>query len=139
MTRVSEAAKLYVPAGRVWEIVGDFVRIDQWHPAVREATAGADGDLRLRTLETGAGEPLVERLEDFDEEGMAYSYTLISGPLPVRTYKARIQVKKDNEESCTVEWNGAFEPDGVSENEAVEAVRSIYLQGLEHLRFALGG
>lgn len=139
MAQVSEAAKLYVPAGRVWEILGDFVRIDRWHPGVQEATAGSDGTLRLRTLDIGADDPVVERLEDFDEKGMTYSYRLISGPLPVRDYTARIRVKKDNEESCTVEWHGQFAPDGVSADEAVEAVQSVYRQGLEHLRFALGG
>jgi hypothetical protein len=139
MTLVSEAAKLYVPARRVWETIGDFVEVARWHPSVHESEEDWDGAQRLRKLDILAGQPLVERLEDHDDDAMRYSYTIVSGPLPVRDYESTLSVHCDDATSCTVEWNGRFAPDGAPEAEAVELIRGIYRKGLEHLRFTLGG
>ncbi len=37
MAKVSEATKLYVPAGRVWDTIGRFADIDSWHLLVLRA------------------------------------------------------------------------------------------------------
>ncbi len=139
MTRVSESAKLYVPASRVWEVVGDFTAIADWHPGVLHCEEDREGTQVVRKLDVGAETLVVERLEDTDDEAMAYTYSLVSGPLPVRDYQATLQVVADDETSCTLHWSSAFEPDGVSKSEAVAALQAIYRAGLDHLRFKIGG
>jgi len=139
MVQVSEAAKLYIPAERVWEVIDDFTAIDEWHPAVLRCKAGVDGTQTTRELDVAADKPIVERLDSLDEADMTQTYTMLSGPLPVRDYHATLKVNRDDATSCTVEWSSAFEPDGVSAEEAVEIIQNIYRKGLEHLRFRLGG
>ncbi len=139
MPEVSEAAKLYTPAERVWETIGDFKAIDQWHPAVLRCKSGLQGTQTTRELDVAADEPIVERLEEFDEKAMMQTYSILSGPLPVRDYRATLQVRRDDANSSTVEWHGSFEADGVPDEEAVEIVQTIYRKGLDHLRFLLGG
>jgi len=139
MTRVSESAKLYVPASRVWEVVGDFTAIAGWHPGVLNCEEDREGTQVVRRLNVGAEAPVVERLEDSDDEAMSHTYSLVSGPLPVRDYRATLEVVADDETSCTLHWSSAFEPDGVPESEAVAAVQAIYRAGLDHLRFKIGG
>lgn len=139
MARVSEAAKLYVPAERVWETVGEFAGIDRWHPGVLTCEEDSHGTQAVRKLDIGAGAPVVERLSEHDDEAMRYTYVLVEGPLPVREYEATFQVHRDDATSSTIEWSATFEPAGVTPDEAVAAVRDIYRKGLEHLRFILGG
>lgn len=139
MTRVSEAAKLYVPAERVWETIGDFAGIGQWHPGILACEESRHGTQLVRSLDIGAGAPLVERLSEHDDAAMRYAYVLLDGPLPVRAYEAALQVHRDDAASCTVEWNAAFEPAGATPEEAVRVVRAIYRKGLDHLRFTLAG
>jgi hypothetical protein len=139
MPHVSEAAKLYAPAERVWETVRDFTAIDQWHPAVLRCKAGLEGTQTTRELDVAADKPIVERLEEFDEKNMLQSYSILDSPLPVRDYHATLRVRRDDANSCTVEWNGSFEAEGASDEEAVEIIQTIYRKGLDHLRFLLGG
>lgn len=139
MVEVSEAAKLYIPADRVWDVIGDFTAIGEWHPAILGCKTGLDGTQTTRELDVAADKPMVERLESLDEADMTQTYTMLSGPLPVRDYHATLKVNRDDANSCTIEWTGTFAPDGASEEEAVEIIQSIYRKGLEHLRFRLGG
>lgn len=140
MARVSEAAKLYVPADRVWDVVGDFEAIDRWHPAVLGCDAEREGTGRTRRLDIGAGARLVETLEAYDGERMAYRYTLREGPLPIGAMTAELRVKPDDANSCTVEWSAELEPEGeAEEGAAIAAVRDHFRRGLEHLRFTLAG
>ena len=139
MPRVSESAKLYVPAERVWETVQDFAGIADWHPAVLACTEDWEGTQRLRRLDVGAAEPVVERQTESDDNAMRYSYVIERGPLPVRDYEASLAVHADDATSCTVAWEGRFEADGVPESEAVAIIQDIYRKGLEHLRFSLAG
>lgn len=139
MTRVSESTKLYVPADRPWAVIRDFHALDRWHPLAQRCEASFEGTARVRKVEVGADAPLIERLEELDDDSMSQSYALVSGPIPVRDYLAVIRVKADDATSCTIEWSSTFEPDGVSEEDAVATIQNIYRQGLDHLRFTLGG
>lgn len=138
MTRVEESAKLYIPAARVWEVIGDFGAIDRWHPSVLGCTEDWEGTQKRRRLDVGEDEPVVERLDEADDAAMRQAYTFVSGPLPVRDYTAVLQVHADDGNSCTVSWTGAFEPAGVDPDTAVETIRGLYRKGLDHLRFQLG-
>jgi len=138
MARVSESARLYAPAERVWEAIGEFGSIADWHPAVLSCELGSQGTHTVRTLDVGADDPVVERLDVHDPRAMRYTYTLEDGPLPVRDYRAALSVHRDDANSCTVEWNSEFQPTTDDPGEAVEAIRDIYRKGLEHLRFTLG-
>jgi len=140
MARVSEAARLYVPAERVWETVGSFADIDRWHPAVLTSESEAAGTQSERRLDLGADAPLVELLEAHDDERMAYRTRFREGPLPVSEMTAELRVKADDANSCTVEWSAELEPaPGAEEGDAVAALRDHFRRGLEHLRFTLAG
>lgn len=139
MSRVSESAKLYLPAERVWQTVGPFTGIADWHPAVLRCDSGSQGIETERRLDLGDPQPLVERLQAHDDAQMAYCYTTTDGPLPVGQMKAELRVKPDDATSCTVEWSAELEQGDEAEGAAIAAVRDFFRRGLEHLRFSLGG
>jgi hypothetical protein len=139
MPKVSESIKLYTPAERVWEVIGAFGALADWHPLVRGCEEDWEGTRQLRRLTLpDADDKLIERLEEHDDGSRHYTYSITGGPLPLAEYTATIRVNEDDASSCTVEWSGAFEPSGVSEQDAVDLVRSIYRAGLEALKYRLG-
>jgi hypothetical protein len=140
MALVSEAAKLYIPAGRVWRTIGDFGAIDDWHPAVISAERSDSGQTPERRLELGGPSPLVERLERQDDDARTLRTTLVEGPLGLAAMTAELRVNPDDASSCTVEWSAELTPaEGVARDDAVAAVQDFFRRGLEHLRFTLAG
>lgn len=141
MTRavVSESTRIYTPADRVWAWIGDFLSIARWHPRVLTCRQSRSGTQKLRELDIGAEANLVERLERHDDAGMRYSYTIVSGPLPVKDAEGTIWVHADTAWSSTVNWEVSFTPKDVGRQAAVAAVRDHVRAGLDSLRFTLAG
>src|SRR5271155_1191584 len=65
----------------LWKKIGDFCGIADWHPAAEKCVLSADG--KQRTLSLKGGGTIVETLENLDDANHAYTYTIVSGPLPV--------------------------------------------------------
>jgi mxaD protein len=142
MARVSESAKLYVPAGRVWQTIGDFEQIQTWHPAVLGCETDRHGTLPQRRMDLAEAVPQVEQLEEQDDDKLHYRYSFVSGPLPVSEMQAELRVNADDASSCTIEWTAQLHPqDEVQDAEAtaIAALRDFFRRGLEHLRFTLAG
>jgi len=140
MTKVSATTDLAVPAQTVWDVIGGFNAVPDWHPAVAksETTEESGAKVRTLTLVGGAGK-IVERLESVDPGERTYTYSILSGPLPVANYVASIRVReKSNGQGCTIEWSSEFEAAGASEGDAAAAVRGIYEAGFENLKRMFG-
>lgn len=136
MSKVSTKMNLGVPASRVWELIGGFNALQDWHPAV-ERSELEDGGTKRRLHLVGGGE-IVEELKGKDDSGRSYTYTILSSPLPVANYKATIKVDKDTDGNAVVEWSGEFEPVGPAAD-AENVIKSIYDAGLQNLKKMMGG
>jgi len=77
-------------------------------------------------------------LESLNDDSRTYSYTIADSPLPLANYKSTIKVTGEGE-NCTVEWSSDFALAGVSEGEAMEAVRGIYQAGFDNLQKMFDG
>ena len=120
----------------VWEIVGDFCAIKSWHPAVAECEQTTEGDVVFRTLTLKDGGKIKEKLTDKDDTG--YSYEIVEGPLPVKNYKAELEVGEDDEpDRIEIVWKATFDPaDGTSEEDAVKVISSIFNDGVSGIKKA---
>jgi hypothetical protein len=85
------------------------------------------------------GGTIVERLEAKDDKERTYSYSILSGPLPVVNYQATICVREADGGGCTVEWTSDFEASGAPENDATAVIRGIYETGFKNLQAMFGG
>jgi len=140
MTKVSATTELAVPAQTVWDVIGGFNSVSDWHPAIAkcETTEDAGAKVRTMTLAGGAGK-IVERLESASPGERSYTYSILSGPLPVANYVASIRVKdKGDGRGCTIEWSSEFEAAGATESDAATAIRGIYEAGFENLKRMFG-
>ena len=81
MAKVSMSTPLGVSADQVWQLIGGFNTLPDWHPAVEKSELEEAGQVRRLSL-AGGGE-IVERLEKVSDNERVYTYTIESGPLPV--------------------------------------------------------
>jgi hypothetical protein len=132
MTHVQVQGEVGATADAVWAVVGDF-------GGLVEALGGAvdldgDGIGQLRTIKFGST-AVVERLEELDHDAKRITYVILQpGPLPVRDYRATMQLAPAGDSACTLTWFSDFEPEGASEDDAIKAVRGVYDGGIAGLQ-----
>jgi hypothetical protein len=110
----------------LWKKIGDFCGIGSWHPVVEKCVLSADG--KQRTLSLKGGGTLVEALENLDDANHTYTYTIISGPLPVANYHSTIGVSADPKGS-SLKWVGKYDAKGASDADAKKVIDGIYEAG----------
>lgn len=138
MTSVSLKTRIQAPAEKVWQTVGDFNGLPKFVEAATKSSMEGEGVGALRTLTLPDGAEIVEKLESLDDEAKSLSYSILSGPLPVDGYIANMKISAAGAEACELEWSSTFEPKGVSEAEAREAIEGIYNMGFAGLKNIYG-
>lgn len=136
---VQRSADVQASPGEVWEVVGDFCSIADWHPVIETCLIEEAGGVTYRILETDDGGLLREQLIELDDQRLFYTYSILESPLPVQGYRATVSVLEGPEEdTATVVWRSEFIPEGMAESEAAAIMAGIYDAGLEAIqeRFA---
>jgi Polyketide cyclase / dehydrase and lipid transport len=114
----------------LWKKVGDFCGIATWHPAIEKCVLSADG--KQRTLSVKGGGTVVEALEKWDDANRSYTYTILSGPLPVANYHSTISVGADPKGSA-LKWMGKYDAKGVPDAESKKTMDGVYEAGAKSL------
>ena len=140
MSNVDLSTKLPVSADIVWQTIGGFSSIAQWHPAIESSEETSEDGATIRTLALAGGAgTVVEKLETLNDKERSCTYSIVSSPMPLSNYEATLRVRADGPMSCTVEWSSQFDAEGASENDAAAAVRQVYEAGFENLKRMFGG
>ena len=129
--------KLKAPADTVWDLIGGFDALADWQPAVA-ASEMSDGG-RVRRLAMNDGNTIVQTLLWHRADERAYSYSMGESYLPVAEYVSTLAVvEEEGGRGCRVEWTSAFEPVGLSEDEARKVIEEIHGRGLDRLKALFG-
>ena len=128
MEHVARSIHVGRPAAEVWEIVGPFQGLPEWHPAVEASTKEEVEGVEHRRLGLAGGGEILERRIGAD--GMSYAYEILEGPLPVASYRATVAVAEAGG-GAVVTWTSTFEP---TDAEARQVIAGIYEAGLNTLR-----
>ncbi|HET7408694.1 MAG TPA: SRPBCC family protein [Paracoccaceae bacterium] len=123
MASIMRSRAFRATADELWEVIGDFHALADWHPGVERQTAEGD----IRHLDLAGGGVIVERFLGTD--GMSYAYEIVSGPLPVEGYRSVLSVAPAGPGSVVV-WSSTFEP---KVDAAFRLVAGIYEAGLDAL------
>jgi len=136
MSEVSMKTHLDAPADRIWDLVGRFNGLPDWHPMIAKSELEGGGERRVLSLPNGS--KVVEELRDLDDGSHTLVYAIVDSPLPVMNYTATIRVVPDEDNSgCTVEWSSSFDAEG-DPNAAIQAVERLYRSGLDNLQRMFG-
>lgn len=133
MAKVKMETKLVVPANILWDAIGRFGALGDWHPAVEKCLSDGESKGSTRKLSLVGGGSIVERLEHISNKEKLYRYSITDSPLPVAGYTAEIRVKDNGDGTSTVEWSSNFEPKGAKMDEAVKVIQGIYQAGFDNL------
>lgn len=136
MPKVSMKQDLNVSADQLWQMIGHFNVLPDWHPAVEKSELSSAGE--TRTLSLAGGGQIIEKLESADDDSKTYSYSIVDSPLPVKNYVSTIKVSGSGD-NATIEWSSEFDAEGMPENDAMKAIEGVYQAGLDNLKKMFGG
>ena len=116
----------------VWKLVGNFNALDVWHPAIAASTMKGAGTKAgaVRSLTLGNGAKITERLTAYSSVKHSYSYSIITGPLPVKNYASTLTLSPAGEGKTLVRWTSTFDANGASDDEAKKVIEGVYDGGL---------
>jgi hypothetical protein len=136
MIDVKMSQDLNAAPQEVWEVIGGFNALPDFHPMVKASRLEEGGTVRCLTLPDGAR--LWERLLHFDEEKRTYSYSIerFEGlSLPFRNYRSSFTLKDGPKPgTSTLHWQGTAEAaPGARKEDAVAFVEAVYKGGFKGL------
>jgi len=110
----------------LWGAIRDFGDVS-WLPGDPDFESEGEGVGMIRTIRTGPLPTVRERLNEIDEAGRAIHYSVLEGnPMPVRDYRGSMQALDLGQGRSRLVWSSTWEPEGVSEADAVKVVSAIY-------------
>lgn len=139
---VKTSQELDFPAAAVWNLIAGFNTLPDYHAAVPESRTSKGGIVRHLTISEDAGGGIVvERLVNFDDEAMTFSYKiieLIGSPMSFRNYQAWVKLESTGRNSCRLHWNSSFNVEGASKEEGEELALVIYQGCYDGINRVLG-
>jgi hypothetical protein len=119
----------------IWEMVGEFCSIKDWHPLVADCKEAKEEGGTFRTLTLKNGGSIKEKLISSDDT--SYSYEIVESPLPVKNYQAKLWVEEDEREPdrrTTIHWDATFDANGAADADAEKTIADIFLAGLKNIK-----
>jgi hypothetical protein len=129
---IKRTAQFGATAREVWEVIGGFFTIHEWHPDISEThilPTQTSTRQQRRKLTFPGQDPTTEELDFLDNDNFHYRYHWYEGSWgeAVKNYKASIQVfPGDLDKSCTVVWASTFD-------HPTDAISEFYLNGFRAL------
>lgn len=123
----------------LWEKVGGWCAIKDWHPAVANCEESKEGDDTYRTLTLKNGGKIKEKL--VDTGSTSYRYAITESPLPVKNYEAQFSVTPDDDDldEINVVWSATYDAaDGKEDKEARSTIDGIFKDGIESIKAKYG-
>ncbi len=129
---ITETVEVAAPADQVWETVGGWLDLHNWHPAVDSTQASGEDKVRILIL-SGSGARVYEKMTSYDK-GSSFSYHMTDpGPLPVQNYDSTVEVESMGDRSKVI-WSATFDPaDGEKEETATKTMSGVFRAGLDNL------
>jgi Polyketide cyclase / dehydrase and lipid transport len=118
----------------LWEKIGGWCAIAEWHPAITKCEESKEGDVEFRTLTLKDGGVIKEKLL---ERGTAtYKYEIIESPLPVKNYTAMFSVTPDDDDldEINVLWSATYDANGKEDREVRKIIDGIFKDGIESIK-----
>ena len=123
MSEVSSKRTVTRSADAVWKQISDFADLSWAAPgAPVEVTGTGVGAERKITIEGGV---IHERLKAFDDAGRSFSYTMLSGPMPLTNYVATVSVSPEGD-GCSVQWAATFEAPAAALDEVSKGLQGMF-------------
>ncbi|MCU1454143.1 MAG: hypothetical protein JWN46_2289 [Acidimicrobiales bacterium] len=136
MVEVRRTCELGSPVADVWALVRDFqaLILEFGLPVTFEG----EGIGQTRTI-AGATGNITERFDACDEARREIVYSIVDGDVPVRDYRATMQLTEIGADRTRLDWTGVFEVgDPAKVDEASRFIGGNYKAGMAGLQRRFG-
>ncbi|MEM6972800.1 MAG: SRPBCC family protein [Pseudomonadota bacterium] len=133
MAQVMRAITLKTAAADVWETIGGFQALPDWHPWVATSTKEEIGGAEHRRLGLEGGGEILEK--HWGTGPMSYAYDITESPLPVADYRAMLCITSTGAGASTVVWMACFTP---TADDAEDVIGGIFDAGVKSLAERFG-
>jgi hypothetical protein len=137
MTRIVEKVRLLEKSDALWEKIGRFGAVGEWHPMLFRVRSEGEREGSVRTAEARDGTHQTERLIEAAPERRSYRYRMEKSVMLVHDYVAELRVHDNRDGTSTVIWLAQFEPIA-DEGHTAEGVRRFFKAGLDNLEKIYG-
>ena len=121
----------------LWDLLGDFGNTSKWSGSPPEAcVCNETGIGALRERRFADGRVIVDRLEA--ETDYSYTYSVVSGPLPYKSYQATMAVQRIDDTHSEFSWTGVFEMKEMTDEEGITFTNNVYAMGIEMMKKTIG-
>lgn len=143
MIEVSRSAVIPASADRVWALVRDFNAMPEWNATIsaskiEDGPADRIGCRRVLTFDDGS--IWTHELTGLSDAEMTIAYAIVGMPpvtqIPMRNYRAVIQIKPMDGNRSSVTWRATLETD--QEDAVRERAGAVFQAGFEGLQHRLG-
>jgi len=122
MATFEAKGELAVPVDKLWGVVREFGSVG-WIQGVSDVKVVGSGP-GMERIFNGA---IHEKLESVDDARRVLTYTIPAGlPLPVKNYHSTMKVEAAGAGKSQLTWTCRADPDGVTEDQARQAVTGMY-------------
>ena len=135
------SVEVNAPVAQVWDMVGAFDKLQDWHPAVESSTMKGSPEQigAVRTLHLKGGGEIHERLTYLNQDSRTLTYQILESPLPISNYNSYISATPAGPGRTVVIWGSTFEAKGAPDAKAKSIISGIYQAGFDELKKKFGG
>lgn len=134
MPHAEATAHLPVDTESLWQTIGSFQGVGDWHPMLSQVEGQGETPGATRTATAKDGTQQVERLQEIDPAQHFYRYTMESTAMPVTNYVAEFRIQDQGDGTSTVHWSADFQTtSGGDDQQAVDMVQGFLAAGLDEL------
>jgi len=143
--RVYVSTVIHAPIDQVWDLIGDFNSLPAWHPLVADCKieddlpSGLIGCVRAIEVKDDGG-TIREQLITLSDQDHLCRYSILTGPMAVRNYLAKMWLLPITTTNHTfAQWKARFDADPSDEQAMIDLVTSIFRDGFARAAEVVSG
>jgi hypothetical protein len=114
-----------------WRRLGRFGGIPEWQTLVADCHVEERSDGIYRVVSMHDGSAFTERLESYSHAERSFSYSILSGPLPVADYVTRLHFTPVGVERTRLTWVTWYSvPAGANKTAIAQSLEALFRNGI---------
>lgn len=133
MAEVTVTKVIDVKPQEAWNAIRSVGGLDRWFPVIAKCRVEGQGVGAKRVCELANGVTLFERVEQIDDGGKIFKYSITESPLPISNYLGTVTVRDAGRGGAEIIWSARFDVPDQQRDELVGMLNSAFADGIQGL------
>jgi len=116
-----------------WNAIRSIGGLDRWFPVIAKCSVQGQGVGATRVCELANGVTLFEKVEQIDDAGKVFKYSITDSPLPIRNYLGMVTVRDGGSGKSEITWSATFDVADDQRGEMVGMLTGAFTDGIKGL------